>query len=297
MVFHILKTTDYDKLIPFSQTTYGRLCDYSPACMLMWSENFSVEYYSDERVLIQRVCSLFTGEKYYYLPLGDTEYGIKLILEEEHGSADFGSIPEDFLPFFNIPGYTAESGYSRDYCDYLYKASDLIGLKGKKYAGQRNHIHKFLNAAGSWELKDIDDSNRGDVVDFFSAAFIDRAQEDKFAAAENAAAMDALTHPEKYHMGGSALYADGRIVGFSMSEQIDDTLFIHVEKADRNFPGAYQMLVNTYTAKHALPGIEFVNREEDLGEPGLRAAKLAYHPYALIPKYSVTIKKNTESEE
>ena len=70
---------------------------------------------------------------------------------------------------------------------------------------------------------------------------------------------------------------------------LGDTLFIHIEKADREIFGAYQMLVSQFAQAYAGEGVSFLNREDDVGDPGLRTSKLSYHPVALLEKYVVTV--------
>ena len=67
-----------------------------------------------------------------------------------------------------------------------------------------------------------------------------------------------------------------------------DTLIIHIEKADTAFDGAYQKLVCEY-AKMFAGSAQYVNREEDLGDPGMRQSKEQYHPVALLEKYLVRV--------
>jgi len=46
--------------------------------------------------------------------------------------------------------------------------------------------------------------------------------------------------------------------------------------------------MNRMFVAHQPPGLEWVNREQDLGDPGLRQAKMSYHPKRLLEKFKVT---------
>ena len=68
------------------------------------------------------------------------------------------------------------------------------------------------------------------------------------------------------------------MVAFAVGEQInEDTLVVHIEKAFSEVPGAYA-IINQQFLVHEADGLKYVNREDDVGEPGLRKAKLSYHP-------------------
>ena len=90
-------------------------------------------------------------------------------------------------------------------------------------------------------------------------------------------------------MKGGLLMVEDRLAGFSLGEVLGDTLFIHIEKADREIFGAYQMLVSQFAQAYAGEGVSFLNREDDVGDPGLRTSTLSYHPVALLEKYVVTV--------
>lgn len=104
--------------------------------------------------------------------------------------------------------------------------------------------------------------------------------------------IDALKNYSKLGMLGGILKVGDKIAGYSIGEVLGDTVFVHIEKADISFPGAYQMLTNLFLKAFAQSDeIKFVNREDDCGDEGLRRSKLSYHPVALLAKNSVTIVK------
>jgi hypothetical protein len=88
---------------------------------------------------------------------------------------------------------------------------------------------------------------------------------------------------------GGAVYVDGKLEAFTLAESLNnDTAVIHFEKANPQITGLYQ-LINQWLCQNTLRTFTYVNREQDLGIPGLRKAKLSYHPHHMIEKYSVTV--------
>ena len=59
--------------------------------------------------------------------------------------------------------------------------------------------------------------------------------------------------------------------------------------------GAYAM-INQQFLLHEAAGFRYVNREEDLGEPGLRQAKESYHPVFMMEKGIVRVKQPEEQQ-
>ena len=191
---------------------------------------------------------------------------------------------QDFFP-------ASTAATERDNFDYLYRAEDLKYFRGKKLSGQRNHVNKFLKTYGSWLFRPIAPEDIPSVK-----GFLDRyaSRVDKSAASfheDIAKTHEVLDNYQTYDLLGGMLLVDGQIAGFSLGEIIGDTLFTHIEKADRDYEGCYQMLVAQFAQHFATEGIAFINREDDAGDLGLRTSKLSYHPIALLEKYTVTVEE------
>jgi hypothetical protein len=97
----------------------------------------------------------------------------------------------------------------------------------------------------------------------------------------------ALTNFEELDYRGGAIKVEGRIEAFSLGELLNNnTAVIHIEKANPEIPGLYAA-INQMFCSNTWAEIEFINREQDLGNDGLRKAKESYIPDHMINKYTI----------
>jgi hypothetical protein len=82
---------------------------------------------------------------------------------------------------------------------------------------------------------------------------------------------------------------DEKMIAYTIAEALDDdSIVIHFEKGCPNFKGVYQA-INQMFLERCCQGFKIVNREQDLGDEGLRKAKLSYNPVAFLKKYTVRL--------
>ena len=62
-------------------------------------------------------------------------------------------------------------------------------------------------------------------------------------------------------------------------------MVIHFEKGLDSYKGVYQAINQQFLANTS--GFEIVNREQDMGSPGIRQAKESYNPVGFLKKYKV----------
>lgn len=292
MDFKKIGIEDIDTLRPFFETVKTNTCDYTVGGLFMWRDYYEMEYHIEDGVLFSRLYGV-NHDLYYNLPFGGT--GAPPIARVvDLARADgipcrFCTVPEAYLAEFTGQGWDFRLIEQVENNDYLYLAGDFIGLAGRKYSAQRNQINKFLRAGQDWSFSGLTAGDLPEVIEFMHA-YIENNQKDLASAEEeDRMTLEVLENMGRYKMQGGVLRVGSRIAGFSLGETIRDTLFVHVEKADRDLPGAYQMLVNQFARLYAGDGIAYINREEDMGDEGLRRAKLSYHPVTMLKKYIVEV--------
>ncbi|MBO4656966.1 MAG: GNAT family N-acetyltransferase [Bacteroidales bacterium] len=291
--------------------TFGsdrRGCDISFANLIGWQFLFNTQIAEVEGYLVLRLH--FFGDLAYLMPaakpriLEDGSMGVKpcdacdvnVIRALMEDSASLGrpflmtgvsrrmaDLLEEAMPgvFVIYP--------NRDYSDYVYFREKLETLAGKKLQSKRNHVNKFLKLYPDWEYKPL-------TPDMIPAC--KRLVQQWKATKEAGEPMDSQSMElravtrcfnrwEELGLIGGTLWVDGRLVAFTYGNPVNhDTFDVCVEKADVSYEGAFTM-INREFVRHLPPQYVYINREEDMGEEGLRKAKLSYHPDILLEKILV----------
>ena len=100
--------------------------------------------------------------------------------------------------------------------------------------------------------------------------------------------MLALTHREALGLEGVTLSWQGELLGFSLGAPLTDAVFdVHFERARSEIQGAYPAVNRSFAqyVRQTHPQIQYLNREDDMGVPGLRRSKLSYYPDHLLVNF------------
>ena len=178
-------------------------------------------------------------------------------------------------------------GYSvvedRDNFDYLYHRTDLAELSGRSYHKKRNLVNAFINSY-DYAQKPLRRENVGDAL-----VVLDKWAETKGSVVSDLqASREALDLFELLGMRGCVYYVDGSPAGWCLGEPLaKGRMFaIHFEKGIESYKGIYQFINQAFA--QALPAyFKSINREQDLGDEGLRQAKMTYRPSSFVNKYRV----------
>lgn len=217
-------------------------------------------------------------------PLGDSSFA-ELLAGIRHEIAGMVRFPEEFVPPVETAGFAVRP--DRDNADYVYRVDDLASLAGRKFAKKRNHVKQCLEKY-SCEYVHLTPEHLDACLAMQERWCMDRnCMEDFSLCSEYQAIQEAFENYERLGLFGGAVKVNGTIQAFALGERLNDnTAVCHFEKAMPGIDGLGQ-LINQWFARYSLEGFEFVNREQDLGLPGLRQAKESYHPDHMVEKYNV----------
>lgn len=173
----------------------------------------------------------------------------------------------------------------RTWRDYVYYREDLQFFTGRRYSGQRNHINKFRAQWPDASVRPLTAEDAPAIEQFW------RDFEAEFPKGSNAKALEELKQAKKMlKMAGRPWFVTGgmfdgeKLIALSLAERCGDTLIIHIEKALYSYTGIYPTFVQAFAM--AFGGdCQWLNREDDAADRGLRTSKLQYGPAKLASKY------------
>ncbi|MBR2619966.1 MAG: DUF2156 domain-containing protein, partial [Firmicutes bacterium] len=164
--------------------------------------------------------------------------------------------------------------------DYIYLTQELIDLKGKAFHSKKNHLNYFKKTY-EYEYVELTSDMADDAMRFISD-FNKRkevpAHEMEMLKMEEQAMEDVFKNIEAVGYSAGAILIDGNIEALAIGGKLGKkTITEHVEKANVEFRGLYQAINNEF-CRNVAAKAKYINREEDMGIPNLRKAKLSYKP-------------------
>lgn len=296
--FRRLKTEDFEKCHPIMYKKGFRNSESSFLTLYLWAEMYGTEVCIDEDAVFFR--SVMNGKASYLFPYAEDERAalIKLFEYEKANGHDFvqlHSLTESMREVLERE-FPCEFCYTekRASFDYVYASCELASLEGKKFHGKRGHLKKFLKKyEGRYTCLPLAEADIGDIL-AFQKKWIEKASDKdnrETLEYESRSILKLFENFSYFNLLGAVLRVDGEVVAYCIAARTcDDTVEVMVEKADYGFDGAYQM-INKSFAELVSDKVRYLNREDDMGLPGLRKAKLSYYPVMLIEKYSALWKR------
>ena len=288
----------YNKQSQNAENSFGNLCCYE----FLYHGEYAL---LNDSILLTRIHLDYNKQILYYPPLYDKDTAeqenlchkdiINMLIEDaKERRYKIGFVidnPQIIQNCTNADEFDIVT--NRNMFDYLYLREDLMNLKGKKYQPKRNHINQF-NARYAYEYKSLSSADKSDclkMLQVWKEQEMAISPEYKRDYDDEQFVIEFLfDNFEELDVYGGGVYVENKLIAFSLGSPINkDTFDTHIEKADRNYMGAFTV-INKEMALHLPDNYVYINREEDKGIMGLRQAKLSYHPFKLIEKYIAFIK-------
>jgi len=200
-------------------------------------------------------------------------------------SQEFLAENAEFVSHFSVE---ADAGSA----NYIYSASDLATLPGRQYHKKRNLI-AGAEREYTWEKEALTAANAPECLQMAEEMLLEDGQELTPSLANE---MSALRHTmknfEAHQQRGLVIRIGGTLAAFGLYEELRPGEAVqHFEKARRAYKGIYQVINQEMAALILEQGYQRINREEDLGNEGLRKAKHSYYPVELRPSHMLTFRQ------
>lgn len=295
MSFKKAEIGDYDRIQEYFSLYGENSCQHSFVNMYALYEKYGSQYCELNGflyILRSRMCG--NGKRTYLFPMGagDRKKAVENIIGDAHGNGSkvrFDTITEDNYSWLmqEFPG-VFQAREVRNYAEYLHRSENLANLPGSKFAKKRYDVNLLRRVyEGRMEESILTKEKTGEVLAFEEKWLADSLEMHDTAALnlEYREIEKQLACFDELKISGIIVRIDGIVQGFVYGAPISRNCYdVLIEKGNRRIDDIYRVL-NQDVVKMCAMGYAYINREEDLGVPGLRKAKLSYKPDIILKKY------------
>jgi hypothetical protein len=177
---------------------------------------------------------------------------------------------------------------NRDSWEYLYATEDLAQLAGKRYHMQRNHVNAYIREHGEPDVRELGASDSPAMLELANRWHEGHA-DSPIVRMEIESLARICRQWDQLELTARGVCLDGRLAAFGIGHVLDAaTMGVLYEKAEPGLRGAFPVMTS-FCARAAGAGKALLNRAEDMGEPGLRKAKMLYRPVDFQRMYTVRV--------
>lgn len=294
--FEPFSLTALKKALPFIKINPSLCSDISAGYLYMWSFDADIQFcFWNGTFLVRQIIGEQPAFSY---PIGHDQKGMIDELIDYARITDlplrFFAVDDDILLKIRTDERLQPAMWAYETCwsDYIYSFSDALTFSGKKFSGQRNHINKFKRLYGEPNIRFLTQSDYLQVIEFFKEYTVAHRDGQSLELKEIEVTQDLFEVCEALSLYPAGLFVEGRLAAISIGEIMNDMLMIHAEKALIKYQGIYPTMYSGFVnliAKNTDHKLDYVNREDDSGDPGLRISKLQYHPITMANKYLVHV--------
>ena len=292
MIFHTPELHDRAAVLAAAEAAGAAENDASFVNLYLLREKYGTEIAFSGGMLLRRYRAGFRAG-YFGFPLGSGD--LQEALNQLHEHAKTEGLPFRLTLLTKeqcgaleaaFPGRFSFSA-APDYTEYLYRQENLAELRGSRYHGKRNHIAQFWRAYPEAFIQPLIAENAQYAVEIAEKWLAGRENPQMPSLQyELSCIREAAADWNQLGLSGLLLYARAEEppIGMTVVSEISHGIWdVHFEKVVPGQPHAWPVVANEIAK--CLSGAQYLNREEDLGEGGMRASKQSYRPDLLNEKF------------
>lgn len=276
----------FDKYLPLSGY---QCCEFNFPNLFNWRHSYNIRWGIAGGFMIIYNAS----EDIILMPVGPRPPSIdELVLisdtfAENGKSGAIVQVPSAYIEKSPELGSHFKISTSPDVDEYIHLTEKMVTLSGEKLRKKKNLISQFLRNNKPYTVQPLTGKSKDECLTFTKQWQLAKDMDQVHMEEEDSAIISAFDNFEALGIEGIGIFIDNKMIAYSVfGSQLPETSLIYFEKSIRDIKGGAQV-INWETAKYLNGKCKYINREQDLGDPGLKHAKSSYDPVYMLKNYAL----------